>query len=218
MKKISGRVILGTAPLLLLAIWATALGISRTIDYSEAREQSREFAPAVAGALRDGKLDEAIRVADHYIPLGSHLANALKPGLQEFKAFENDASPSPRVLEAVRRALERSQSIEHVELEQGLPQLWLIAVISPAVGLTVTLLLVINSLRAFAGRLTDMNGLAGAMGLNLMPLTAGLLVAILAFYLFNDFSTQLRSFDVEMQNSSSEVVDYFARGLELMKR
>src|SRR5215472_5431663 len=127
MKKISGHFILSTAPLLLLAIWATALGISRTIDYSDAREQSREFAPALAGVLREGKLDEAIRVADHYAPLGSHLAKVLKPGIQEYKAFENDASLSPRVLEAVRRALERSQSIEHVELEQGLPQLWLIA-------------------------------------------------------------------------------------------
>jgi biopolymer transport protein ExbB/biopolymer transport protein TolQ len=108
--------------------------------------------------------------------------------------------------------------MEHVELEHGLPQLWLIAVISPAVGLIVTLLLVINSLRAFAGRLLDMNGLAGAMGHNLMPLAAGLLVAILAFYLFNDFRTQLRAFDVEMQNTSSELVDYFARRIELVRR
>ena len=218
MKKKSGYFILSTAPLLLLAIWATALGISRTNDYTDALEQAREFAPALAGALREGKLDEAISVADHYTPLGSHLAKVLKPGIQEFKAFENDASFSPRVLEAVRRALERSQSIEHVELEQGLPQLWLIAVVSPAVGLIVTLLLVINSLRAFAGRLMDMNGLAGAMGRNLIPLTAGLLVAILAFYLFNDFSRQLRAFDLEMQNTSSELVDYFARRIELVKR
>jgi biopolymer transport protein ExbB/biopolymer transport protein TolQ len=218
MKKISGRVILSTAPLLLLAIWATAVGINRSIVYSEAREQSREFAPAVAANLREGRLDEAMSVADHYTQLGSHLAMVLKPGLQEFKAFENDATPSPRVLEAVRRAMERAQSIEHVELEQGLPQLWLIAVISPIVGLIVTLLLVMNSLRAFAGRLLDMNGLAGAMGQNLIPLTAGLLVAIFAFYLFNDFSTHLRGFDVEMQNTSSELVDYFARRIELVKQ
>ena len=64
----------------------------------------------------------------------------------------------------------------------------------------------------------DMNGLAGAMGHNLIPLTAGLLVAILAFYLFNDFSTQLRAFDVEMQNTSSELVDYFAGRIELVRR
>jgi biopolymer transport protein ExbB/biopolymer transport protein TolQ len=87
MKKSSGHFILSTAPLLLLAIWAIALSISRTIDYSEAREQSREFAPALAGALREGKLDEAISVADHYTPLGSHPAKVLKPGIQEFKAL-----------------------------------------------------------------------------------------------------------------------------------
>ena len=37
------------------------------IAYNGARKQSRQFAPAVAGALREGKLDEAIKIADRFI-------------------------------------------------------------------------------------------------------------------------------------------------------
>jgi hypothetical protein len=43
--------------------------------YSAARKQSRQFAPAVAGALREGKLDEAVKIADRYKK--SHLAKVV---------------------------------------------------------------------------------------------------------------------------------------------
>ena len=51
--------------------------------YSAARKQSRMFAPAVAGALREGKIDEAIKVAERNKK--SHLAKVVTAGLQEFR-------------------------------------------------------------------------------------------------------------------------------------
>ena len=60
--------------------------IDRWIAYSAARKQSRAFAPAVAGALREGKLDEAVKIADRYNK--SHLAKVVVAGLQEFKAHQ----------------------------------------------------------------------------------------------------------------------------------
>ena len=44
-------------------------------SFSAARKQSREFAPKVAGALKEGRLDEAIKVADR--SKKSHLAEAV---------------------------------------------------------------------------------------------------------------------------------------------
>ena len=44
------------------------------------------FAPAVAGALREGKLDEAVKIADRFNK--SHLAKVVVAGLQEFKAHQ----------------------------------------------------------------------------------------------------------------------------------
>ena len=42
------------------SIWSLAVMIDRYLYFSAARKQSREFAPKVAGALKDSKLEEAI--------------------------------------------------------------------------------------------------------------------------------------------------------------
>src|SRR5215469_10316557 len=61
--------------------------IDRWMAFSAARKQSRAFAPAVAGALRDGKIDEAIKVAERNKK--SHLAKVVTAGLMEFKAHQD---------------------------------------------------------------------------------------------------------------------------------
>src|SRR6184192_4930344 len=70
--------------LAIMSAWSIGVMIDRYIAFSQARKQSREFAPAVAGALREGKIDEAIRVAERNKK--SHLAKVVTAGLQEFKA------------------------------------------------------------------------------------------------------------------------------------
>ncbi|HZD44533.1 MAG TPA: flagellar motor protein MotA, partial [Acidobacteriaceae bacterium] len=42
--------------LFIMSIWSLAVIIDRAIYFNAARKQSREFAPKVAGALREGKL------------------------------------------------------------------------------------------------------------------------------------------------------------------
>src|ERR1044071_232903 len=70
--------------LFFMSAWSIGVMIDRAIAFNGARNQSRQFAPSVAGALRDGKLDEAIRVAERNKK--SHLAKVVTAGLQEFKA------------------------------------------------------------------------------------------------------------------------------------
>ena len=50
--------------LFIMSGWSIGVRIDRWMAYSAARKQSRAFAPAVAGALRDGRIDEAIKVAE----------------------------------------------------------------------------------------------------------------------------------------------------------
>src|SRR5207244_7687153 len=50
--------------LLMMSAWSIGVMIDRWMAFSAVRKQSRKFAPVVAGALREGKLDEAIRVAE----------------------------------------------------------------------------------------------------------------------------------------------------------
>ncbi len=80
--------------LFIMSAWSIGVMIDRLIAYSAARKQSRQFAPAVAGALREGKLDEAIKIADRYNK--SHLAKVVVAGLQEFKAHQTQYRDSGR--------------------------------------------------------------------------------------------------------------------------
>jgi len=46
--------------LFIMSGWSFGVMIDRWMAFNAARKQSRAFAPAVAGALRDGKIDEAL--------------------------------------------------------------------------------------------------------------------------------------------------------------
>ncbi len=70
--------------------------------FSAARKQSREFAPKVAGALKNGNLDEAIKVADR--TKKSHLAEVVTSGLQEFRSFGSGGAITEEQIEAQARS------------------------------------------------------------------------------------------------------------------
>ena len=103
--------------LLIMSAWSIGVMIDRWVAFNAARKQSRQFAPAVAGALRDGKLDEAIRVAERNKK--SHLAKVVTAGLQEFKAHGDSSEIPGEQIEASKRALERAEAIVHAELKRG---------------------------------------------------------------------------------------------------
>lgn len=55
-----------------MSAWSIGVMIDRWIAFGVARKQSRHLVPVVAGALREGRLDEAIRAAERNRK--SHLA------------------------------------------------------------------------------------------------------------------------------------------------
>src|SRR5207253_9476839 len=72
--------------LFLMSAWSIGVMIDRLIAYNGARKQSRQFAPAVAGALREGKVDVAFTIALRSTK--SHLATVVVAGLQAFRGRE----------------------------------------------------------------------------------------------------------------------------------
>src|SRR5271157_1150617 len=117
----------------LMSAWSIGVMIDRLMTYSAARKQSRAFAPAVAGALREGKLDEAIKIADRFKK--SHLAKVVVAGLQEFQTHQSSNEISGEEVDASRRALERAEAIVHAELKRGMAALATIGSTAPFVGL-----------------------------------------------------------------------------------
>jgi len=196
--------------LFLMSAWSIGVMIDRFLAYSAARKQSRQFAPAVAGALRDGKLDEAIKVADVYNK--SHLAKVVVAGLQEFRAHQLSTEIPGEEIEASKRALDRAEAIVHAELKRGVSTLATIGSTSPFVGLFGT---VVGIIHAFSGISTNKSAGIGAVskGISeaLITTAIGLFVAIPAVWMFNYFTNRIDAFDVEMGNSSSELIDYFLK-------
>ena len=193
-----------------MSVWSFGVMIDRVLMYSAARKQSRLFVSQVAGALREGKLDEAIKIADRYPK--SHLAKVMVAGLQEFTAHQKSSDISGEEIESSRRALERAEAIVHAELKRGISTLATIASSAPFVGLLGTVVGIINAFQGIAAeKSTGLGAVAGGISEALVATAIGLLVAIPAVWMFNYFSNRVEAFDVEMGNSSSELIDYFIK-------
>jgi biopolymer transport protein ExbB len=196
--------------LFIMSAYSIGVMIDRMMAYSAARKQSRQFAPAVAGALREGKLDEAVKIADRFKK--SHLAKVVVAGLQEFQAHQISSEIPGEEIEASKRALERAEAIVHAELKRGVSALATIGSTAPFVGLFGTVVGIINAFKGIAAeKSTGLGAVAGGISEALVTTAIGLFVAIPAVWMYNFFTNKIESFDVEMGNSSSELIDYFLK-------
>ena len=193
-----------------MSAWSIGVMIDRWLAYSAARKQSRMFAPAVAGALRDGKIEEAIHIAERHKK--SHLAKVVVAGLQEFQAHESSSEIPGEEIEASRRALERAEAIVHAELKRGIAGLATIGSTGPFVGLFGTVVGIINAFQGISSeKSTGLAAVAGGISEALVTTAIGLFVAVPAVWMYNYYSNKVEAFDVEMNNSSSELIDYFIK-------
>src|SRR5262249_907181 len=129
--------------LAVMSAWSVGVMMDRWVAFRAARRQSLQFAPLAAGALREGKLDEAIRARESN--KRSHLAKVLTAGLIEFRIREQSTEVPVDKIEASRRALERAEAIVHAELERGLSGLATIGSTAPFVGLLGTVIGIIDA-------------------------------------------------------------------------
>ena len=160
--------------------------------------------------IRD-RIDEAIKVAERNKK--SHLAKVVTAGLMEFKAHQDSPGEIPgETIEASKRALERTEAIVHAELKRGLGGLATIGSTAPFVGLFGTVVGILNAFNGIAKeKATGLAAVAGGISEALVTTAVGLFVAIPAVMMFNYLTGRVEAFDVEMDNSSSELIDYFLK-------
>jgi biopolymer transport protein ExbB/biopolymer transport protein TolQ len=115
-------------------------------------------------------------------------------------------------IEASKRALERAEAIVHAELKRGVSSLATIGSTAPFVGLFGTVVGIINAFKGIATeKAAGLGAVAGGISEALVATAIGLFVAIPAVWVFNYFTNKIEAFDVEMGNSSSELIDYFLK-------
>jgi biopolymer transport protein ExbB len=196
--------------LAVMSAWSIGVMIDRYIAFSQARKQSREFAPAVAGCLREGKIEEAISVAEQN--KRSHLAKVVEAGLQEFRAHSVSREIAGEQVESSRRACERAEAIVNAELKRGLSGLATIGATAPFVGLFGTTVGIINAFQGMSSEKTaGLSAVAGGISEALVTTAFGLFVAVPAVWAYNWFTNKVEAFGIEMTNSSSELIDYFIK-------
>ena len=71
--------------LFIMSMWSFGVAIERIFTFSQARNQSKLFAPQVAKHLKEGRLKDAIALSASKNYRYSHLAKVVLAGLQEFQ-------------------------------------------------------------------------------------------------------------------------------------
>ena len=201
--------------LFIMSFWSVGVAIERIYTYSQARKQSKLYAPQVAKHLKDGRLKEAIALSGSKDYRYSHLAKVVLAGLQEYQFQQESGGANLNredVLDTVRRSIQRATALTASDLKKGVSTLATIGSTAPFVGLLGTVVGVIN---AFTGIASTGSGGIGAVSAGiaeaLVETALGLFVAIPAVWFYNFLTARLEYFNVEMDNSSSELVDFFIR-------
>src|SRR5215203_6603017 len=101
------------AVLFIMSMWSFGVAIERIYTFSQARKQSKLYAPQVAKHLKDGRLKDAIALSSSKNFRYSHLAKVVLAGLQEFQ-FQQDAGGGLNrddIMDTVRRAIQRASAL-----------------------------------------------------------------------------------------------------------
>jgi len=200
--------------LFIMSFISFGVAIERFYTFLQARKQSKLYAPQVAKHLKDGRLKEAVALSQKKEYRYSHLAKVVLAGLNEYQFQQESGSSLNRedVVDTVRRAIQRASALTASDLKRGVASLATIGATAPFVGLLGT---VVGIITAFQGIAATGSGGIGAVSAGiaeaLVETALGLIVAIPAVWFYNYLTGRIEYFNVEMDNSSSELVDYFIK-------
>jgi biopolymer transport protein ExbB len=171
--------------------------IDRLIQLHKSEVDTNKLIVRLRKAILDGDIVEAIRICEE---TRGTVANIVKAGLCKHNRSKED----------IQHAMEISGIHEIAKLEKNAKILSIIATIAPLIGLLGT---VLGFIQAFAemrmSGLVDISAtqIGEAMEYALITTAAGLVVAIPAVIAYNYLVGRVESFVLDIQTTSSEIVD-----------
>jgi biopolymer transport protein ExbB/biopolymer transport protein TolQ len=195
--------------LFIMSIYSIAIMFEKFTNYKAARKESLEFLPAAARCLKANKLQEAVDISTRYKK--AHIAKVMHSGLLEIMNQKNPSGKSDGT-DAIQRSLDMACALTAAEMKKGLGGLATIGSTAPFIGLFGTVMGIVN---AFSGMAATGSGGIAAVSAGiaeaLITTAFGLLVAIPAVMAFNHFTNKLERFQIEMTNSSAELIDFYLK-------
>lgn len=187
-------------PIMLTSVVALAITIERFFSLRRNTIDTREFMDNMRTILMRNRQQEAIDICDE---TDAPVARITKAGILKHNRTKAD----------IREAIDDAGHLEIPRLERYLPALATCAHISPLLGLLGT---VAGMIKAFAQiqnkqGLVNPSDLAEGISNALVTTAAGLCVAIPALVAYNYFVTRVDNMILEMEVSSSELVDLLTK-------
>lgn len=184
--------------LLALSIIGVAVIIERAITLQKAKADVRALMEKVVGALKKGKLDEALEICAE---TRGPIPQILHAGLRQAK----------KGTVAVEKAIETAGIVEMSFLERGLIILATVANVAPLLGFLGTVSGMIAAFEAIA-QAEQVSAKLVASGISeaLITTMSGLMIAIPVQIAHNLFVQRIDRFVVEMEDSAAELVDTLA--------
>jgi biopolymer transport protein ExbB len=187
-------------PIFVCSLIALAIVLEKFVSLRRADIDTREFMDTMRQVLRQNRTQEAVEICDE---TDAPVARIMKAGI-----LKHD-----RPKEDIREAIEDAGRFEIPRLERYLSGLATCATVAPMLGLLGT---VQGMIKAFA-KIQNMRGqvnpsdLAEGIGNALLTTAAGLAVAIPVVIFYNYFLSRVEGMIVEMEASSSELIDLLTR-------
>lgn len=179
------------------SILAVTVFVERILHLRRSEIDTNKFIINLRHIIKEGNMIEAIQYCEN---TGGTLSNIVKAGLTKHN----------RSKEQIENAMEISGLIEIAQLEKNAKILSIIAYIAPLIGLLGT---VLGFIQAFGemrlSGLVDMSAtrIGEAMEYALVTTAAGLVVAIPSVIAYNYIVSRVEGFILEIQTTSSEIVD-----------
>jgi len=197
--------------LLIASLWSWTIIINKSLAFGTLRRKATRFEKVFwSGQSLDELYQQFAPKADH--PMAATFVSALR---EWRRAFEG-GPPREALVPGVKDRLDKAMGVTIMRETDGLErQLGVLATIgstAPFIGLLGTVIGILNAFQAIATQKTSgIGAVAGGISEALVTTAFGLFVAIPAVMTFNYFTNKVEAFDVEMDNSSSELVDYFIK-------
>jgi biopolymer transport protein ExbB/TolQ len=188
----------------------------RLLTYSAASSQTIRYVQALAEYLRQHKITDALTMARTMpkSPVAKVMDSALTALLQGREALRTEGPDDVGnfdLVDSVNRALERVKERETANLRKGLTYLGTVASATPFIGLLGTVFGILETFQLLKGDSVSVTTIGPKISEALVSTGIGLAIAIIAAIAFNYFTSRVEQFVIDMNDVSSEFIDYVLR-------
>jgi len=205
-----------TVLMVLMSVFMLYVIVERLVTFRAASEQSIQYVQILGDLLRQHKIGDALAAARRSGK--SPVAKVMESGLNAFETTRQartsggaNAPDEFDLVDSVQRALDRVKERETSNLRRGLAYLATVASATPFIGLLGTVVGILGTFQLLKGNNVTIVQIGPKISEALVSTALGLGIAIVGAMAFNFFTSRVEQFVIDMNDVSSEFVDYVLR-------